>query len=131
MSAHPPLTQQGDGSLSPPPTLHAPPSDVRLEGAHNVHSYDPPVSSSLEIDHSIATDLGTHVNLASQLWLSLPANCRRLRQQDLKVVGTRPIDAGSFADIWVGMMGDRKVAVKSYRYYSSTDCTTYTEVSHI
>ena len=50
----------------------------------------------------------------------------------MKVDGTRPIDAGGFADLWVGEMGDRKVAVKSYRCYTSADSmTAHIEVSHI
>jgi hypothetical protein len=44
-----------------------------------------------------------------------------LEQEDVKVIGARPIDAGGFADVWAGEMGDRKVAVKSYRCYASAN----------
>jgi hypothetical protein len=49
--------------------------------------------------------------------------CKMLGQGDLKIFGTSPVDAGGFADIWVGERDDgTKVAIKSYRYYSSSSC---------
>ena len=39
----------------------------------------------------------------------------------LEVVGEHPVDAGAVADVWIGMMGNRKVAIKSYRCYSSSE----------
>lgn len=39
-------------------------------------------------------------------------------QGDLKFVGSRPIDARGFADVWDGTRnGGNAVAVKSLRYY--------------
>ena len=58
------------------------------------------------------------VDLVSHLPPLLPDSCEWLDQGALEVVGGRPIDAGGIADIWVGMMGSRKVAIKSYRYCS-------------
>ena len=53
----------------------------------------------------------------------LPTGCELLGQGDLKITGSGPIDAGGFADIWVGERDDgTKVAIKSYRYYSSSTC---------
>lgn len=53
----------------------------------------------------------------------LPSGCELLGQEDLKITGSCPIDAGGFADVWVGEMNDgTKVAIKSYRYYSSSSC---------
>jgi hypothetical protein len=44
-----------------------------------------------------------------------------LQQGALEVVEEFPIDGGSVADVLVGMMGNHKVAIKSYRCYSSSD----------
>ena len=60
-------------------------------------------------------------NLVSHLPQLLPDSCEWLEQGSLEVVGDHPVDAGGVADVWVGMMGVRKVAIKSYRYYSSSD----------
>lgn len=83
-----------------------------------------------QIDHSIATDLDALVNMAGRLQQSLTQGYRWLAQEDLKIVGSYPIDAGGFADVWVGEMGDRKVAVKSYRCYASADYMPTYNVSH-
>lgn len=61
------------------------------------------------------------IDLVSHLPPLLPDSCKWLERGDLEVVGGLPIDAGGVADIWVGMMGNRKVAIKSYRYCSSSD----------
>jgi len=61
------------------------------------------------------------VDLVSHLPPLLPDSCKWLEQGDLEFFGEQPIDAGGIADVWVGMMGDRKIAIKSYRYYSSSD----------
>jgi len=87
-------------------------------------------ASALGADHPITADLGIFVNLAGRLRQSLPSSYLWLGEGDLKVVGTRPIDAGGFADIWVGEVRGRKVAVKSYRCYLSANCTLIYEVSY-
>jgi len=105
--------------------------DVQLEGdgvlSHSIHYHH---QSPPQIDHSPATDPGTLVDLVDLLWSSLPPGYRRLEQDDLKVIGTHPIDAGGFADVWVCEMGDRTVAVKSYRRYTSADCIPTYNVSY-
>jgi len=121
--------QPGTGSYSgisdlssPPSALRAPPIDAQLEGDdvlwHTIHCHD---QSPLVVVHPLTTDLGTLVDLARRFQPFLPSGYRWLGQEDLKVVGTRPIDAGGFADVWIGEVGDRKVAVKSYRCYTSAD----------
>ena len=41
----------------------------------------------------------------------------------LEIVKPQPVvGAGSVADVWVGKMGDREVAIKSYRCTLSSDC---------
>ncbi|KAF9646912.1 kinase-like protein [Thelephora ganbajun] len=46
-----------------------------------------------------------------------------LGQEDLKITGPHPINAGGFANVWVGERNDgTTVAIKSYRYYASSSC---------
>lgn len=53
----------------------------------------------------------------------LPTECELFGQGDLKIVGSHPINAGGFADVWVGERDDgTMVAIKSHRYYSSLSC---------
>ena len=53
----------------------------------------------------------------------LSAGCEFLGQGDLKIVGTCPIDAGGFADVWMGERNDGTVvAIKSHRHHSSSSC---------
>ena len=62
--------------------------------------------------------------------LLLANGCELLGQGDLRMVGSRPIDAGSFADVWAGEMKDgTTVAIKSYRRYSSLSCLPVYQVS--
>lgn len=94
------------------------PSPVTTESGWSVPS-PPEISRSLPIDPG---ELCEHlVNLVSHLPSLLPDDCKQLEQGTLEVVGERPIDAGDVADIWVGKMGNRKVAIKSYRYCSTSD----------
>jgi len=51
----------------------------------------------------------------------LPGGCEWLDQGAVEVIGEHPVDAGGVADVWVGKMGDRKVAIKAYRCYSSSN----------
>jgi len=95
-----------------------------------VHSRDQPGLSAMGIDRSITTELGTPVNLDDRLRQSLPSSCMWFGEGDLELVGTHPIDAGGFADVWEGEMGGRRVAVKSYRCYLSGNCAPTFEVSH-
>jgi len=132
MSTYSPSTVKGNEPCSrfcylpsPSSTIHTPPGDVQPNrgGApsHIPHIHDQPRLSPLVTDHSLTTDHDGSINLAGRLRSLLPPNYLWLGQGDLMVVGTRPIDAGGFADVWAGEMGDRKVAVKSYRRYTSAD----------
>lgn len=61
----------------------------------------------------------------------LPIGCELFGEGDLKLVGSRPIDVGGFADVWVGERNDSTVvAVKSRRYYSSSSYLPVYSVSH-
>lgn len=89
---------------------------------------DAPEQSELQlpdVDLSPQTDPGLlceHlVGLVSRLRSLLPSCCEWLKQGELEFVGDHPVDAGGTADVWAGKMGDRAVAIKAYRCYSSTD----------
>ena len=136
MPTHLPSSQPGNSlhrrfrwpSL-PPSALYTPSRDTHPEGGEVLSHPRGRPESLPEADHSTTADAGTLVHLADQLQLPLPPNCRRLRQEDLKIVGTGPLDAGGFADVWVGEMGDQAVAVKSYRCYASANCAPTYKVS--
>jgi len=132
MPTYPPPTGKGSSSRSrggclpsSSSTLHTPPGDVQLKRGvalpHIPHIHDQPQSSPLVTDHSLTADHDGSINLAGRLRSLLPPNHLWLGQDDLMVVGTCPIDAGGFADVWAGEIGNRKVAVKSYRRYASAD----------
>ena len=92
-----------------------------------VDTLDHSLSLPPEIDLSPMNNPGTPpehlVDAVRNLGPFLPAGCELLGQGDLKIIGSCPIDAGGFADIWVGERDDgTKVAIKSYRYYSSSSC---------
>ena len=83
--------------------------------------------------HSTSTDPGAlceHlVGLVSNLRPLLPAGCGWLEQGSIEVVGEHPVDGGGVADLWVGRIGNRKVAIKAYRYDSSSNCSVAYTVS--
>ena len=61
------------------------------------------------------------IDLVSRIPSLLPESGEWLERGVLDVVGEHPIAAGDVADVWVGMMGNRKVAIKSYRYCSTSN----------
>ena len=77
------------------------------------------------IDRSIPMDpdaVCEHlIDLVSRIPSLLPDSGEWLERGVLEVVGDHPIAAGDVADIWAGMMRNRKVAIKSYRYSSSSN----------
>ena len=86
-----------------------------------------------EVDQPLSVDPGTvceHlVDLVRPLQSLLPGSCEWLEQRALDVVGEYLVDAGRVADIWVGKMGNRKVAIKAYRCYSSSNYLSIYAVS--
>jgi len=80
-----------------------------------------------EIDLSPMNNPGTPpetlIDAVRNLKPFLPSGYELLGQGDLKITSSYPIDAGGFADVWVGEMNDgTTVAIKSHRYYSSSSC---------
>ena len=62
-----------------------------------------------------------YVESAQDLLPSLTSFCLRPSPEGINVVGNYPISAGGFADIWKGTLDGRRVALKSYRCYMSSD----------
>ena len=87
-----------------------------------------------EIDLSPMNNPGTQpenlIDAVRNLQPFLPSGCELLGQGDLKITCSYPIDAGGFADVWLGEMNDgMTVAIKSHRYYSSSSCLSVYLVS--
>lgn len=59
--------------------------------------------------------------LLLRLQKSLPVDCKQLDRGTIEVVGPFPAAAGGIANVWEGRIGERKVAIKSYRCYLSSD----------
>ena len=77
-----------------------------------------------EFDHPFPTDPAALCGLLDELARHLQSRvpgCEWLEEGAIKFVGDRPIDVGEVANIFVGMRGNRKVAVKCYRFYPSLD----------
>lgn len=84
-----------------------------------------PEPRMLEIDVLALTDpnaLPEHlVDAVRRLKFFLPADCEMLGQDDLKIVESFPIDAGGFAEVWLGERNDgTAIAIKSHRCHSSS-----------
>ena len=105
-----------------PPFPHFLPLHLRnlLGGVGGAHRFE---SSEAEPSLPIDTESrrGALLGLLLRLQESLPADCERLDQGTIEVVGQFPAAAGGIADVWEGRIGKRKVAIKSYRCYSSSD----------
>ena len=82
---------------------------------------DPPTT---EFDRPLPSDPAALCEflyeLASNLRSLLPGH-EWLEEEALKFVSDRPVDVGEVADIFVGARGDRKLVVKRYRFYPSSD----------
>jgi hypothetical protein len=51
----------------------------------------------------------------------LPSYCTIFGRDDLELVGSSPVEAGGFADLWQANLGDRRVVLKSYRRHANID----------
>ena len=61
------------------------------------------------------------VEFVLQLRPLLPDDCAWLGDRSIELVSDCPVDAGEFANILIGMMENRKLAIKHYRICSSSD----------
>jgi len=102
---HPKASLEGAGSPSCPVDVPAPP--------------DLSIPELLPTDPTASCDL--LYELASHLRSWLPSRCRWLEEGTIKFVGDGPVDVGEVANIYLGTRGNRKVIIKCYRFYPSTD----------
>ena len=78
-----------------------------------------------EFDQSLSIDPGAScehlVGLVCHLRSLLSDSCEWLEPGTLEFTEAHPVNAGGVADVWVGEMDNRKVAIKAYRCYSSSN----------
>jgi len=88
-----------------------PPGIPRLKvgGSHNT-----PALSGISLSKHYA-------QVAQNLRSSMSSTCRWLDPEDIELVGEHPIGAGGSANIWEVIYNGRKVVLKSYRCYVSSN----------
>jgi len=82
-----------------------------------------PESSPPPPSPSVGGDSERHPDDVQQDRPPLPPSCNRLQPGDVTILGDHASRAGTFTDIWDGLLGDDHVVVKSYRTYSTVDPT--------
>ena len=99
-----------------------------LEGtgssSHTPNTPDQADQAIPEFDRSSPTDPAVLCNLLDELTRNLQSRlpgCELLEEGVIEFIGDRPIDAGQVANVFVGMKGNRKVAIKCYRFYQCSD----------
>lgn len=112
------------------PSLDSAPSTETLRSSRNTLRHNPSSSANttrLEIRSSSTPDLNgmslsqRYALMAQDLRSSLPSTCPWLGSEDVDLISERPISAGGFANLYEATHNDRKVALKSYRCYTSFD----------
>ena len=116
-----------------------PPRNARHSEGSEIHSSlaeTPDQSEPLPLEIGLSplacpSALPEHlVDAVRRLKPFLPIRCEVLGQGDVKIIGSHPIDAGGFADVWRGERNDgTTVAIKSLRHYSSSSCLPVYSVS--
>jgi hypothetical protein len=100
--------------------------------AWSLHRLSPPpqleIRSSPTPDLDDATLTKRYAARAQELLPSLPCPYRFLSQEDVRFVSEHPIAAGRFANLWVGIYEGRKVGLKEYRCYVSSDVDQVVDV---
>jgi len=71
-----------------------------------------------------------YARTAQDLRLALSPICRWLDSGEIKLIGEHPIAAGGFANIWEAVHGGRKVVLKSYRCYMTSNVTQVVAVRY-
>ena len=107
----------------------SPPGDVQREQGYLPYPCvlppNQPQSLVPELDLSLMKSLETPPKcLADAVWglePFLPEGCELLGRRDLTITGSHPISAGGAANVWMGERNGTVVAVKSLRYYASSN----------
>lgn len=88
-----------------------------------------------ELDFSLFANPGISperlVDAVRDLEQFLPKGCEHLGPEDLKIIGSFPVDAGGFADVWLGERNGIAVAIKHYRHNASSDLPSIYLVSGV
>ena len=87
---------------------------------HQLQSVPPGLDLSFMNDTGVAPERLVDAVQNPEHFLS--NGCNLLNQQEVKIVGSCPIDAGGSADVWAGEMNGSAVAIKSYRRNASSSC---------
>ena len=108
----------------------SPPGGVQREQGNLPYPYVLPLNQPQQslvqgLDLSFIKSLGTPPKcLTDVVWNLepfLPDGCELLGRRDLTITGPHPISAGGAANVWMGEKNGAVVAVKSLRYYASSN----------
>ena len=121
---------------SPLPTSSPLLEDLSIAKEHPLRQVLPfqMTPSRLELASSATPDMGVislsqhYARMAQVLGPCMPSTCFFLGSEDVKSINRHPIAAGGSADIREGVHDGRKVALKCYRCYATSDVTTVVEV---
>ena len=69
-----------------------------------------------------------YARVAQVLQPFMPSTCHFFDKEAVSLIGTHPVAAGGFADIWEATYDNRKVALKSYRCYVLFDAACIVKV---
>ena len=114
-----------------------------LEGSSAIEELDSqqrfsrlPTPVQLEVAGWPDLDLDTiplsqhHTQIAQVLRSFTPSTCRWLSLEDIRLIGSRPIAAGGFTDIFEAVYDGGRVILKSYRRYVTSDIAGVAKVLH-
>lgn len=106
------------------PIPFAPGIPVGTKSVGSQHSNSSPTP---DLDDMVISQ--PYVEIARSIRPSLPLGYQWLVPDDVEIVGGFPIAAGGFSDIYEAIYDGCKVALKSYRIYTSFDVTQVVAVS--
>ena len=80
------------------------------------------------LDMDVITLSQHYAQMAQALRSFMPSTCRSIDPEEVKPIGSRPVAAGGFAEIWEATHDGRKVALKAYRCYMTFGVARVIEV---
>ena len=87
------------------------------------------VVSCPDLDLDIIPLSQHHTRIAQVVRSFTPSTCRWLSLEDIRLIGSRPIAAGGFTDIFEAMYDGGGVILKSYRRHVTSDIIGVVKVS--